>query len=412
MLSGKKNKKVYYLSLDPYVHGAISDSQALLYNTLNKKVLTIRNDIGIITIISRLLQRENGGVIPVTEEELNLPATKKFIKEIRHHFMGDIFSSEWSGIKPINILPQPIIKFAPFSLKDNLHEITLHINEGPDPLIQSYQNAFYQFLFPKLTTGKIREMDLTIVRSLIKEFEGLPGLIINILGPSISSYPQIVELFKLLQKNRNHLKIFFPLHQIDPDFTRHFNQKTKLSLLVTYPIRSEDFQKLILFLHENKDWKTMEFIFIVRDPDEFEQSQKIIAQLGLERVSFKPFFNGHNLSFFKTHVFMTESDILNSKPDQKQVLSRYLLNDNDFGKITLLPDGSVYANVNDPALGNLEETTVTDLIKRESETRASWSRIRMNHEPCKHCVYHFLCPPVSNYEIFLKKFNLCHIEIA
>jgi pseudo-rSAM protein len=45
----------------------------------------------------------------------------------------------------------------------------------------------------------------------------------------------------------------------------------------------------------------------------------------------------------------------------------------------------------------------------EVEEGKSWLRIR-NQAPCSTCIYQWLCPPPSDYEIVIGRPNLCHIN--
>jgi pseudo-rSAM protein len=51
---------------------------------------------------------------------------------------------------------------------------------------------------------------------------------------------------------------------------------------------------------------------------------------------------------------------------------------------------------------------IRNLIYRELMEGKSWLRIR-NQAPCTECLYQWLCPSPSNYEIVTGKPNLCHI---
>lgn len=47
-----------------------------------------------------------------------------------------------------------------------------------------------------------------------------------------------------------------------------------------------------------------------------------------------------------------------------------------------------------------------ELITNELEQNTAWRKIR-NEKPCNECLYQYLCPPVSNYEMIFNKQNLC-----
>ena len=81
----------------------------------------------------------------------------------------------------------------------------------------------------------------------------------------------------------------------------------------------------------------------------------------------------------------------------------------DFGKINIMPNGDVYANLNHPILGNIYTDSLYEIVHKEVEEGKSWLRIR-NEAPCNDCVYQWLCPPPSNYEIAIGRSNLCHVK--
>lgn len=81
----------------------------------------------------------------------------------------------------------------------------------------------------------------------------------------------------------------------------------------------------------------------------------------------------------------------------------------DFGKLNILPNGDVYANMSHPRVGNIFSDSVYEIIEKEIQEGKSWLRIR-NQPPCNKCIYQWLCPSPSNYEIAIGRPNLCNIE--
>ena len=74
-----------------------------------------------------------------------------------------------------------------------------------------------------------------------------------------------------------------------------------------------------------------------------------------------------------------------------------------------MPNGDVYANLNHPLLGNIYVDSILEIVHREIDKGLSWFRIR-NQGPCNGCVYQWLCPSPSNYEMEIGKSNLCHVK--
>jgi pseudo-rSAM protein len=148
---------------------------------------------------------------------------------------------------------------------------------------------------------------------------------------------------------------------------------------------------------------------MVTSAEELETAQEIISRANLPNPWLNPYYNGKNFSFFRETVFITRDDIGNSRPDQHQVFSRLTVNESDFGRFTLLPDGSIHANLNDPPVGVLGSVQPEEMILKELLDGASWVRTRKNVSPCRDCLYHFLCPPVSSYELLMNRFNFCDV---
>lgn len=115
------------------------------------------------------------------------------------------------------------------------------------------------------------------------------------------------------------------------------------------------------------------------------------------------------LFFFEKNVFLCEEDILSSTISIKDFFIRQSMNIYDFGKITIMPNGDAYANVNQPMLGNIFSHSIYEIVQKEMDEGKSWFRIR-DQAPCNRCIYQWLCPSPSTFEIILGRSNLCHIK--
>ena len=91
----------------------------------------------------------------------------------------------------------------------------------------------------------------------------------------------------------------------------------------------------------------------------------------------------------------------------QDIFRRQLLNEHYFGNVIIMNEGDVYLNLFEEKIGNIYEDN--DIISLLSNTKSmnSWYLTRDKVQPCKHCVYKYLCPSISNYEFILKKMNLC-----
>ena len=85
------------------------------------------------------------------------------------------------------------------------------------------------------------------------------------------------------------------------------------------------------------------------------------------------------------------------------------MNPLNFGKLFILNNGDIYANLNSTKIGIHGKDSISKVLYRELNKKNSWLQTRKNVEPCTNCVFDVLCPPISNYEYVLRKNNLCHI---
>jgi hypothetical protein len=71
------------------------------------------------------------------------------------------------------------------------------------------------------------------------------------------------------------------------------------------------------------------------------------------------------MDFFKNNVFMYPEDPANAGLNKREIFMHQILNTSNFGKLTVMPDSTVYANVNMPPLGTVKDTTIHSLIYKE-----------------------------------------------
>jgi pseudo-rSAM protein len=121
-----------------------------------------------------------------------------------------------------------------------------------------------------------------------------------------------------------------------------------------------------------------------------------------------PFYNGSNIEFLKSNVYLDERDIVSDLIEMRIIFRNQKLNANFFGHLTFLPDGQVRANMNTQPIGYFPDKSILELIYEELTRNTMWRKTR-NGSSCSTCMYRFLCPPPSNLEMVLGKQNLCHI---
>jgi len=148
--------------------------------------------------------------------------------------------------------------------------------------------------------------------------------------------------------------------------------------------------------------------FIVQNEEEINLVENMTNSLHIQDYEMHPYYNGENIDFFKTCVFLSQDDILGNAVSQRRIFCNQALNSNFFGSLTVLPNGDVVANINKPVLGNITTTPVLELITKELEDNTAWRKTR-DEKPCSECLFQYLCPPMSNYEMALNCNNLCQL---
>ena len=92
----------------------------------------------------------------------------------------------------------------------------------------------------------------------------------------------------------------------------------------------------------------------------------------------------------------------------KEIFANQTLNTYNFGRLYIKSKGNVLTKGNKEPIGNIKKDTIKRIIFNEISTGNLWLNIRDN-QPCSDCLYQWLCPSPSDYEIAIGKPNLCHI---
>lgn len=384
----KENVNSYWFTIEPYVFIGLTDQCALLYNTLDG--VTIESDkIEVINLLSETIQEENCGVVLLTKDMYLNENINSFIVELRKKYMGDIIDVTLSKGKPVQLMPLynfsvveklDLYKRHSFSSDRNilkhLIEINIHINS---------------------------EINTAQLLSFLKSISGVP--ILNIIGniKEIENYNELLIYLDSISSVKNIICSY--KHLID--FKTDILNNMKYTILVSFPISEQKWNGLMMvILNQNLP---IEYVFEVSSVEDFQKAKMLVEKYHIEKYEFSPIYTGENISFFEENVFLSKDDILSTTLTIKDFFSHQAINLHDFGKINILPNGDVYANLNHPLLGNIYSENIYDIVYKEINNGKSWFNIR-NHSPCDKCVYQWFCPSPSNYEIILGRSNLCHIK--
>jgi uncharacterized protein len=184
------------------------------------------------------------------------------------------------------------------------------------------------------------------------------------------------------------------------------SKKIHKEILITFPLQRNETEDVI---RKYQQIQNVKFHFFIEDEVQYRAVNEFIDRFDLENINIVPIYTGKNDSFFTDNIFLEKEDIFSSIIDLRQIFRNQKLNSNDFGFLTVLPNGDVKANINREKLGNVYENPILELLYKELIENTAWRKIR-NQGVCKSCLYQFLCPSPSNYEIVIGKPNLCHIQ--
>ncbi len=417
------NENSYWLYLHPYVYTSIKKNHAIIYNTVNHKLIEKENSKKILKIIKRLNSNKNLYVIRLSRKDFD-DNIYKFIMKIKENFMGDLMNTSYSLGKPIQFKPiltlqtsferlTTVVKAHKIlekdKLKDYLNSIYLYINDQCSQSCEMCKNAFRQFPYCHKTNNK-NEIEIENINMLLNEVKGSKLYKISILGGNIFKHSQFRELLETL--NRNHLKKEYFIHYLNIINKENYldimnNKNSYLNILIHFPLDEDVLKESLTTTSNSKINFTCSFV--VKSSADVETAENIISKNKVKNFCFLPYFNRKNVTFFKKYVFINKKAILDSFLTMNDLFARKVLNSYSFRNLTILSNKEIYANINNPTIGELGKDNLFNVIAKELNTGKSWFKVRKNVNPCKSCVYNELCPPISNYEYVIGKYNLCNM---
>lgn len=414
-----KKKKEYWFCIETYVHIFLKKESLLLYNSLSGETLEYRGNEKILNLVKKLKSPKNLQVILLTEEGLNDPDIFQFVNDVRRYFMGDLIDTSYAKGKPVQMMPiikiQKDVKYLKKKsnrsigedLMGNLNQIFLYINNECEQNCDNCSKGYKQF--PCCTKENRKgELDISKIKKLLDEISSCSLVYINILGGNIFYYSNFKGLTGIINQSsyqKNYYSNYLNILENNANLKYINPRSSVLKILLPSPINEEKLKATIEIVKNSR--LNSRFVFIVQSEEEFEKASSVISAVGIENPDFQPFFNGKNLEFFRKNVFITKKEILGAKPAMKDIYANSVINKLNFGRITILPNGYIYANINASRLGILGKDSIYDALYKEMYHGKSWRRIRKNVASCKSCVYEALCPPLTNFSYSIGRDNLC-----
>jgi pseudo-rSAM protein len=404
-----EKNKTYWVIINNKVYYTNKNGRALLYNTQNGQYIITSDNVHI-SILENMHQKQALGVVQFGEQELLNNDIYNFLCDAVNKDIFKYVDTEQYPTRPVQLMPilslhkevEKLTKrdgrLTGLDAGKQLLSAVLYLNNECVQQCECCGEYNKQFLH----CGKNEdndEMDFDLLKSILNQLNSTQVRTLHITGANIFKHSKLKQLVNLLKEYSFNINIYFHLNNYDTK-SIELLKDFKHNIFVHFPLDKNALKNIVI--------DDSIFHFIVASDDDYAQSQQTIEQYNLSNTVFHPFFTGENVTFFKDNIFLAENDILESEVKQKTIFANQKLNSNFFGTLHFFSNGNVFSNPNTELLGNIKELSSLDLIYKEMITNTSWRKVR-SEKPCSDCLYQYLCPPVSNYELVIGRQNLCTV---
>ena len=409
----KMEKAKYWLTILPHVYYIQKNGEALVYNTQNGENIHTEN-IQVINLLEQMHDKKNLGVIAFNETTCNHPDIDVFLKESISKNICNLIEVIDGQSKPIQLMPILNLQRDIDKLKqeegrslgeDVLHylsDATIYVNNSCNLNCQDCENYISQFFHCSKSSGA-ENIEFELLKQFLKQLAFTFIRRLAITGGNIFLYPYLSELITFLQKEK--IRPLFGVHYGNIDIKKiALLNDFPIEIFVTFPLDNSSVKNITGLLKQNN----IKIVFGITSEETYNQAETLISKYGIENYAYNPFYDGGNQAFFKENIYLTKEDIFNDTISQRLIFSHQKLNTNFFGKIQLFPNGDIKAHPAKNIVGNYKQEPLVKILEKEMITNTAWRVIR-DKAPCDNCLYQFLCPSPSNYEIVFGKDNLCNI---
>lgn len=402
--------KHIWITISPDTFIWIKGTIGLIYNSKKQNGFRFILNNRIKQVCKDLLLPENLYSTILTDADMDDNEVGRWIHCITHKIEGGYLTS-FDKKRPVSF--KPILKInnnieyyiwnhqrgTGGETLHNIHELIFYINN-------SEFGSNYYFRQVKFPLKSCSELDINSIFFFIQDCMNPYLMNIEIVG-DIFTYTDYEKLIKKIAS----LEIGCTINITLLDFLDNIDKLRYIEIpdQVQFNILIEKSSFPNSFQHLNNIDVVSSVTAHISSTEEYyyflDQLKKLPENWDIQLI---PIFNGNNLHFFEDYVFMDQKDLDNIKLTKREIFINQTVNRNNFGKLTILSDGSVYANVNMERFGTVGDGAYSIVYKELTEGK-SWRRIR-DMKPCCDCIYQWLCPSPGNYELAIGKPNLCHIK--
>lgn len=396
----------FYLNDTTYL--SISEKKALLYRIdINKKLIV--NNPEIVSYLSKLEDVKNMGVISVSSDILQFD---EMVQLLSLGF-GFVVAKDNDSIKPARI-PQICkinidydkkissdedvnYQLQISNISKNLVKLSIFLND--DGEISTTQ-VDYSKCFDSLK--KIGFMDLGLFSEILSQVSAYPINTIDLCGSGAIVHPYFGKIVSAIHKVGKHVRLTINYDEITNEVSKVVDN---LNILVNGGFNPAQLNRVI----KTTDLSGSRFFFRVMCLDDIDVAERFIEAHDIDCIVI-PFFDGQNAEFVQSIIAMDLDDIFSRHISRREIFRNQKLNSNFFGQLYVLPSGEIFSSLANDPIGNFRTDIISKIIFSELSAGTIWRKTR-NDVSCNSCIYKYLCPPPSEYEISMGYFHMCSINM-
>ncbi len=390
----------YYLYLEPFTYVDMLNDQVLLYNTLSGANQTFCSQ-EIVDFFTKINMQDNYG------EYIEIDSIKKdkewmrLVKWIRDSFSGDLLCLK-NKYNPYILKPYFKNLDRDDLKEDKTLDIIFYINSHCSFNCHYCKKYYRQFLFCK-SNSKNHELDKESMLTFIHKISIHRISSISFLGEHLINFISDKKITDFINHADCEIILYFNIMNLmNIDLSALANFKFKIAILV-----NEYYDINLLILFDKKISKlNLDYTYHMAIDRELNIPNSIE-----DKIILHPFYNGGNMLFFKNNVFTDLKDFENCKLSMRELYNKSIINTFYYGRLIVDSDGLIYTSFNNFAsIGNISDSNIEYLLNKSFSNNHLWYLLRKNIPICSSCIYQNICPPISDYELFINRFNLCHIN--
>lgn len=407
-----KNKSMKYLYLKPSVYIWRGQKDILFYDSESYKKCYFSLNDNIISISDKLLDISNLYSVAITSSDLQ----QEWIIEIIANKLATVVESMPES-RPIAIPPVLLFNnraelangnssnfYDPYIL-EYINTVTIRLSGSCDKQCVNCSKMYKQVkcctkeregcldinelqgIYEKIKSLKIEKLELIFtdmideaytqtVLSIFSKLNCLKIIYINSLNITSETY-----YFLKNYLGKYVLKIIFDCEEIS-----HSNISHDIIRLATNAISD----------------------FIVTSNEHISFVNRLVSENNIINYEINCIYDGENLEFLNSYYFLNQEDLQGLELKSSDINKNQVMNSSLWGQLIIDPDSTIRFNENDLdnklITGSLNEFLQSNFVKPDF----AWLRIR-NTGKCVNCVYKYLCPPVSNVELFMNRISACSL---